>query len=434
MTTAASPDSTMSLTGGGKERGTEEGTLEANDPSDSTSTTSTSSSSASTTLCPYSRMIPLATTINDASPAKNGGEKGKGRRERRRKGGEEREEREEGCGKGEGNGQVTASSSSLPSSQGSSRRLFTKGLESPPNVVAEVVHPSSTAAPAAAAVPAEPPPHDRPCVIANQDDVILTMRELLLYRRSFLFEALYWLLGFLTAGSSLLLCHWYPKLEVFLRYVQVQPADPHADIAMATSLDGVMSLCLIQTLDPKSLEWLPNSEWRRRRKGGKEGGEGEMGFVRRFDWRYERFWYMPECGGWTRRAFDLNGLPFTAVHRLAAKRVAEGILDEMGRAKSKRMATYGANITDINVPPYSLMVLIEVLKPFFIFQVFSLTIWALQQYYYYMYSILFMTAYAVLANAYGEWKNLRALQSLAKSESVVDRVCLDPVTGQDAFV
>jgi len=47
-----------------------------------------------------------------------------------------------------------------------------------------VVHPSSTAAPAAAAVPAEPPPHDRPCVIANQDDVILTMRELLLYRRS----------------------------------------------------------------------------------------------------------------------------------------------------------------------------------------------------------------------------------------------------------
>ncbi|GAB5037978.1 cation-transporting atpase 13a3, partial [Nannochloropsis oceanica] len=71
------------------------------------------------------------------------------------------------------------------------------------------------------------------------------------------------------------------------------------------------------------------------------------------------------------------------------------------------MATYGANITDINVPPYSLMVLIEVLKPFFIFQVFSLTIWALQQYYYYMYSILFMTAYAVLANAYGEWKNLR---------------------------
>jgi len=49
---------------------------------------------------------------------------------------------------------------------------------------------------------------------------------------------------------------------------------------------GVMSLCLIQTLDPKSLEWLPNSEWRRRRKGGKEGGEGGLGFVRRFDWRW----------------------------------------------------------------------------------------------------------------------------------------------------
>lgn len=55
--------------------------------------------------------------------------------------------------------------------------------------------------------------------------------------------------------------------------------------------------------------------------------------------------------------------------------------------------------------------------------------WTAQQYYVYMYSILGMTAYSVLANAFGEWRNLRALQTLARSESAVDRVSLDPSAG-----
>jgi hypothetical protein len=42
--------------------------------------------------------------------------------------------------------------------------------------------------------------------------------------------------------------------------------------------------------------------------------------------------------------------------------------------------------------------------------VFSLSIWFLQQYITYCISILFMTVYSILANAFGEWKNLRALQ------------------------
>ena len=79
-------------------------------------------------------------------------------------------------------------------------------------------------------------------------------------------------------------------------------------------------------------------------------------------------------------------------------------------------------MTDIAVPPYWAMVVQELLKPFFIFQVFSLGVWTLQEYYIYMYSILIMTAYSALANAYGEWRNLRALQTLARSEAVVDRV------------
>jgi hypothetical protein len=43
-------------------------------------------------------------------------------------------------------------------------------------------------------------------------------------------------------------------------------------------------------------------------------------------------------------------------------------------------------------------------------QVFSLAIWFMQRYTTYAYSILFMTTYSILANAWAEHRNLTALQ------------------------
>ena len=45
---------------------------------------------------------------------------------------------------------------------------------------------------------------------------------------------------------------------------------------------------------------------------------------------------------WTRRTFDLRHLPYSALHKIAASRVAEGLLDPERRAERVRAATYGA--------------------------------------------------------------------------------------------
>jgi hypothetical protein len=152
----------------------------------------------------------------------------------------------------------------------------------------------------------------------SEDDVILTIASLRAFRRSWLREALYWLLGLLTGGLLLLVCKWLPELHVALRFVELEDkADPAADLAMLTSLDGVLSLCPVLALDPDTLEWLPAARLRARLRAGDN-------IVRRFDWRYERFWCEPAtavgaapgtAGVWTRRAFDLRGRPYSELHR-----------------------------------------------------------------------------------------------------------------------
>ncbi len=226
-------------------------------------------------------------------------------------------------------------------------------------------------------------------VSASEDDVILTIGSLRAFRCSSAREALFWLLALLSGGLLLLLCRWMPELHVRLRHEEVAAADPEADLALVTSLDGVRTLCPILALDPDSLDWLPAARLRARMRKGQEP------IVRRFDWRYERFWSAPSGaalgggGGWTRRAFDMRGRPYSALHRwvvcgwlvlcclcgagppriplsspyhhvpttptpiqsnftvrsVAAERVAEGILDPEGRAAKVRAATYGQSLT-----------------------------------------------------------------------------------------
>jgi cation-transporting ATPase 13A3/4/5 len=58
---------------------------------------------------------------------------------------------------------------------------------------------------------------------------------------------------------------------------------------------------------------------------------------------------------------------------------------------------YGFN--DIRVPVQSLLtlLLLEVINPFYIFQVFTLCVWAAEEYYYYLIAIVLMTCFGVIS-------------------------------------
>jgi hypothetical protein len=55
-------------------------------------------------------------------------------------------------------------------------------------------------------------------------------------------------------------------------------------------------------------------------------------------------------------------------------------------------------------------------------QVANIGIWLSQPYYLYCACVTFMTIVSILSNAWTEWRNLRDLAALAKSEGVIEKV------------
>lgn len=66
----------------------------------------------------------------------------------------------------------------------------------------------------------------------------------------------------------------------------------------------------------------------------------------------------------------------------------------------------------------------EVFKPFFVFQVISVSVWMYQDYRIYASVILGMTVVSVLYNVFETRRNLKAVQKLAASECLVKRLTL----------
>lgn len=90
---------------------------------------------------------------------------------------------------------------------------------------------------------------------------------------------------------------------------------------------------------------------------------------RMFMWRHERFWYNPSKREWTRKQFDLHR-SYQAIHAMSVERLEETLSEVVSLdAAFSRALTYGDNQLDVNAKPFPHLVLAELLKPFFAFQV-----------------------------------------------------------------
>jgi hypothetical protein len=88
-----------------------------------------------------------------------------------------------------------------------------------------------------------------------------------------------------------------------------------------------------------------------------------------FIWRHERFWYSHPRMCWSRKHFDV-GRSYQALHAMGVERLEEGLSEVVGLdAAFSRALTYGDNVLDVNAKPFPQLVLAELLKPFFAFQV-----------------------------------------------------------------
>ncbi|XP_066578488.1 polyamine-transporting ATPase 13A3 isoform X3 [Amia ocellicauda] len=84
-----------------------------------------------------------------------------------------------------------------------------------------------------------------------------------------------------------------------------------------------------------------------------------------------------------------------------------------------RRLFYGANQIEVKVPSIPKLLVKEVLNPFYIFQVFSVLLWSLDDYYYYASAILFMSLLSVCTSLYTVRKQYVLLHDMVSAHNVV---------------
>ncbi|XP_055863593.1 polyamine-transporting ATPase 13A3-like isoform X1 [Biomphalaria glabrata] len=86
--------------------------------------------------------------------------------------------------------------------------------------------------------------------------------------------------------------------------------------------------------------------------------------------------------------------------------------------QSKRRVLYGVNSIAVHVTPVIILLFKEALSPFYIFQVFSMTVWYLDHYWIYATCIVVMTTFSITVQIYQTRKFERALRNTIASTTV----------------
>uniref|UniRef100_A0A803T704 Cation-transporting ATPase n=1 Tax=Anolis carolinensis TaxID=28377 RepID=A0A803T704_ANOCA len=111
------------------------------------------------------------------------------------------------------------------------------------------------------------------------------------------------------------------------------------------------------------------------------------------------------------RALDL-GRPFSALHAPHGAGLPRGTQDY-------RRLFYGTNQIDVQVPSLPKLLIREVLNPFYIFQVFSMVLWSLDNYYLYASAILFMSLVSICSSLYTIRKQYVLLHDMVAAHNII---------------
>jgi len=77
-----------------------------------------------------------------------------------------------------------------------------------------------------------------------------------------------------------------------------------------------------------------------------------------------------------------------------------------------RHLIYGPNSIRVDLTPLVTLLIREVLSPFYVFQVFSITLWCFENYYYYSACIFIISAISIIYSLYSIRRNEQALRDM----------------------
>lgn len=131
---------------------------------------------------------------------------------------------------------------------------------------------------------------------------------------------------------------------------------------------------------------------------------------RMFEFRYRRFLYSADTRSYAPYEWRAHELQTPTASGLSAREVFE------------RRVNSGANLIDVRVPSIGKMLVTEVLNPFYVFQVFSFSIWMWEAYYYYCAAIMLTSIVSLvveLVSMYRNWVKLAAMAVVKRDVCVL---------------
>ncbi|XP_011865400.1 PREDICTED: probable cation-transporting ATPase 13A3 [Vollenhovia emeryi] len=230
----------------------------------------------------------------------------------------------------------------------------------------------------------------------------------------------------LTVGLVRLLFHWYPRLHLYATHrkcalncaTKILAIDEYQGFksyfvqdVQEISTRNVSAKSLLATLgtvDQGLLEKIKDKKLQINLENG----------TRREVREYKAFWCKKKCYVWdtTNNIFSRlvgldNGTMCSDLH-----------LSRSGLSKEEqllRRVVYGNNAIVVPLQSIGVLLLLEVLNPFYIFQVFTLSVWFAEGYLYYTIAIILMSLFGITSSIVQTRKNQINLRgTVASSESV----------------
>ena len=98
------------------------------------------------------------------------------------------------------------------------------------------------------------------------------------------------------------------------------------------------------------------------------------------------------------------------------KRAEEGWKQEIAKELEE---VYGNNLLDVKVPSWSNILMNEVLRPFFVFQIYSVGLWIAEEYYYFSFCILIIAIVSIYSTVLETQESLQRIAEMSHFETEV---------------
>nr|XP_019012720.1 cation-transporting ATPase 13A3/4/5 [Kwoniella pini CBS 10737]OCF51501.1 cation-transporting ATPase 13A3/4/5 [Kwoniella pini CBS 10737] len=250
------------------------------------------------------------------------------------------------------------------------------------------------------------------------------------YRTDPFRNALWWFACIISFGSLGLLGRWVPSIWVkFLgKETAFDEAKEGSWLVVETPYGDLHIIPLqvipypypLSTVFPQHSQIIPATAGSStapslRGQNGTTTWEETMGFLKIMEYRYTKFALDPANGRWA-MIRDWRDPKWTS-----ARAVAHGLENYL---REQRMVLMGENIIDIASKSIFGLLVDEVLHPFYVFQIASIVLWSLDDYYYYAFAIALISITSILSTLVETKRTIERMREMSKFHTDV-RVLVD---------